>query len=576
MKRIRQKPFLAATFVLLHIVLLLLCLCGPRLFNKLSLNRTISTLFIEEMKRDTLNMHYTIKQPADYGILSYTPTLYVEEETNHTDKAFASLQKLSKERLSLSDQYLYQGMHRRLALIKTLEAYPYYSQPLSLNGGPLTSLILLFAEYSFEKERDITDYLALLAQSEDYLCAIGTYQKDRVDKGFTSSSSLYDSLYETAANLSALGPSILRTAFEEKLKSFSFSKQKLSLYLAKHDQALASLSKGYKELADTIAALPGATSDTPLCNLPEGESYYKALLQYKTGSFRDPTLLRTLLCEDLRQTLSDILALSDITDVPAADNLFPVLSEPAILEYLQDACMGNYPTLTTVNPIVKTVWPGMEEITAPAFYLTTPKGCDTNVIYINKSETVSPQETFATLAHEGFPGHLYQNVYQNEHQSKLQTMTGSLCGYTGYYEGWALYSEFGAYDCMADALSSQGKTAESTAISLEKLYKKLTLCMYTILDMDIHLNHATLRECIDTFASFGINGRTFAGAYQFIVRNPGYYPSYYIGYLELMNLKDYVKSLCGRNFSEMQFHSFYLEYGPTDFSTLQMIADMEF
>ena len=53
----------------------------------------------------------------------------------------------------------------------------------------------------------------------------------------------------------------------------------------------------------------------------------------------------------------------------------------------------------------------MEEFLSPAFYLTPP--ADTNApnsIYINNSADMSSLELYTTLAHEGFPGHLYQTV----------------------------------------------------------------------------------------------------------------------------------------------------------------------
>ena len=53
----------------------------------------------------------------------------------------------------------------------------------------------------------------------------------------------------------------------------------------------------------------------------------------------------------------------------------------------------------------------MKKFLSPAFYLTPPVDTRTpNVIYINDSGRTSSLELFGTLAHEGFPGHLYQTV----------------------------------------------------------------------------------------------------------------------------------------------------------------------
>ena len=75
------------------------------------------------------------------------------------------------------------------------------------------------------------------------------------------------------------------------------------------------------------------------------------------------------------------------------------------------------PTVT-----VKDVVPSLEPYSAPAFYLTTPLGdSDNNVIYINRRNSPQGLELYTTLAHEGFPGHLYQTVYSNRIFSDMHT-----------------------------------------------------------------------------------------------------------------------------------------------------------
>ena len=63
----------------------------------------------------------------------------------------------------------------------------------------------------------------------------------------------------------------------------------------------------------------------------------------------------------------------------------------------------------------------MEEYLSPAFYLVPPiDDFWQNTIYINEASTPIGLDLFTTLAHEGYPGHLYQTVYyllySKEHQ----------------------------------------------------------------------------------------------------------------------------------------------------------------
>ena len=54
----------------------------------------------------------------------------------------------------------------------------------------------------------------------------------------------------------------------------------------------------------------------------------------------------------------------------------------------------------------------MEEYLSPAFYMIPAiDNTSENVIYINKGHITDNLSLFTTFAHEGYPGHLYQNVY---------------------------------------------------------------------------------------------------------------------------------------------------------------------
>ena len=49
---------------------------------------------------------------------------------------------------------------------------------------------------------------------------------------------------------------------------------------------------------------------------------------------------------------------------------------------------------------------------SPAFYLTPPIDTGSpNLIYLNPDSRLRGIELYTTLAHEGFPGHLYQSQF---------------------------------------------------------------------------------------------------------------------------------------------------------------------
>ena len=85
----------------------------------------------------------------------------------------------------------------------------------------------------------------------------------------------------------------------------------------------------------------------------------------------------------------------------------------------------------------------MEDYLAPAYYITAPiDDYNANSIYINAKTDASTMRYFTTLAHEGFPGHLYQTIIS--YQSGLPAIR-SILNYPGYVEGWATYVEMMSY-----------------------------------------------------------------------------------------------------------------------------------
>ena len=60
-------------------------------------------------------------------------------------------------------------------------------------------------------------------------------------------------------------------------------------------------------------------------------------------------------------------------------------------------------------------------------------------------------DLFSTLAHEGYPGHLYQTVYFLDH---CEENLRQLLSFSSYSEGWASYVEYYSYS-LDNGLDSQ-------------------------------------------------------------------------------------------------------------------------
>ena len=128
--------------------------------------------FLSELEGNTLNMHYTVAYPSNFGLDSYTPVLpsySPERRENSCEELTSSLQflhGLDERKLNESDSYTYRLLLPYLENEKKgMELY-YYSNPLSPSSGAQSQLPILLAEYTFRSRQDVEDYLELLNQTD--------------------------------------------------------------------------------------------------------------------------------------------------------------------------------------------------------------------------------------------------------------------------------------------------------------------------------------------------------------------------------------------------------------------------
>lgn len=570
-----------------------------------------SALFEKEMTSNTLNMHYTIAHPEAFGICEYEPRLPVYDARNHlesqsgTENLLSLLDSIKTDRLSEKDRLAHTLLKRSLTLSLAMSNYPYYSEPLSPSSGMQTQLPILLAEYTFRSKQDVKDYLSLLDQTDEYFSSLLVFEQEKADANCLMPALCLKKVRnqcDTIITAEALeeGSHFLQTSFAERLSALSaqvpLTKEEALAFISQNNRLLKTvLLPAYESLSDGLYILEGrADGGLPrgLSAFPGGNKYYQLLLISQTGSYRTPEQVKELLSARLLQDYEDIRLLAarnpECKDTLAArtHTQMPGLNAGTMLADLQQRIQDDFPSLTgndkssgSSRPtvIIKNVSAALEDYSAPAFYLTTPiDDTDNNVIYINRKSTPDGMELYTTLAHEGYPGHLYQNVYCNRSLSDGQeNKARQLLWYGGYLEGWALYCEFLSFDYASGLMQEQGRAGDAVCVQLEKHNRSLQLCLYSLLDIMIHYENATPEQVALQLSSFGITDTNAANAvYTYIAESPCNYLKYYLGYLEILNLKEQAASIWGDDYSDLAFHTFYLDCGPCDFLTLtERLAD---
>ena len=594
-KKLTKKQWLPA------LAILIFCIVAILLFYFLTNDRhkfknLTEELFYSELAGDTLSLHYTLAHPANYG-LDLSPSLPSYKAGSETDlsgieAALKRLSEISPDKLSNEDVFTYYLLKHYLELCLEGKAFPYYDEPLSPSSGMQSGLPILLADYTFRNKQDIEDYLALLDQTDTYFAGLSLYQQEKSDAGlFMSHTSARKIIQQCDAlmdkNALSSGTHFLQKTFEERVTALEqagiITSEEKAGYLCENNRLLTTVMQpAYEALGDSFILLQDSEgNERGLFYHPEGKAYYEYLLTYSTGSGRSVNELKALLYEDFNSNYAALLSLLKENPELAAyatekELTLPFDTPSQMLSDLQSRMVKDFPPFPETNDnfhpscVIKTVSPSMENYSSPAYYLTPPiDDMNHNIIYINHKNMPDSLTLYTTMAHEGYPGHLYQTVYSQLYMNARNTPPiRYLLHYGGYVEGWALYVENLSYE-YAKQLFPDDPLAVAWCEAC-RLNRNIQLCMYSLLDIAIHYEGATLEEVEKILKRIGITApQTAEAIYQYIAEEPCNYPKYYIGYLEFHLLQKEARTLWGDDFSLPDFHQFVLETGPCDFTTLE-------
>lgn len=532
----------------------------------------MTNLFRNEMSGNTLNLHYTLTEPETYGIADYAATLgTISEDTwqqslSALENIRASLKNFDYNALSVSDRLTYDIMVEYADTQLSFSKYYLYDEILKPNTGIQAALPILLAEYNFNNKKDVTDYLGLLADIERYFDEIIEFEMEKSAAGLFMSDFAVDAILEECASFCAPSDEhYLITTFNQKLAEMdNISDAYKDEFIAKNKDLIYNhVLPAYEGLSTSLAALKGTgQNDMGLCYLPNGKIYYSNLVHSYTGSSHTIEELQEM--TEARRDYDLLMVAGLTTENPLlaseASSFTVDTSEPEeVLNYLISKISSDFPVPVNTEFTVNYVDECLQDSMAPAFYLTAPiDDLSHNCIYINPDSNSSGISLFTTLAHEGFPGHLYQTVMS--YDAGLSPIR-SILNYPGYTEGWATYVEMISY--------SYSGLAEDAALLMSSNQSAI-LSLYASTDMGIHYDGWNLSDTIKFFRDYGITDvETIQTIYEYIVEEPGHYLKYYIGYLEFLDLKEYAQELYGENYSNIKFHQAVLAMGPGSFDLLK-------
>lgn len=532
-------------------------------------------LFKTQIMTNTINLHYTLADPSQYGIRRYPITLghmdavSLAGDTELLQEQSDRLNQFDYGSLSKENQMTYDILKLSLETDRLLGSNYLMQEPLSPTLGIQAQLPILLAEYAFRNKDDIEDYLELLTLTEPYFQEIIEYEKVKSRSGLFMSSKTAGRIVEQCRSfIQNADTNYLLSTFEDRIRECSFlSEKQTEKYIRENEEAVRQhLIPAYENLIQALEQLKD-TGKNPygLCHYAGGQSYYEYLVKSSTGVYDDiPTIEQRL----QQQLVSDFTRMRRLLKVHTeiSDELEPNLfreknleSPESILTDLQEKMAYDFPALKEIDYSVKYVHSDLEAYLSPAFYLTPPfDALSPNSIYLNSQSDFSDITRYTTLAHEGFPGHLYQTQYfaQSSPDSIRYLLT-----HGGYVEGWATYVESYAYQ-YAPLPRDIGE--------ILWLNRSINLCLYSLTDLGIHYRGWTPDDTAHFLKIFGITDPdAVAEIYQCILEDPANYLQYYVGCLSFLDLRKALQERLGADFELLEFHRKLLEIGPAPFPILK-------
>lgn len=588
-KNHRHTLFASICFILLSGTILFGCgqASTQTSLKQKKFDRFLNSCFREYAAENTVTLHFKLSNPSAYGIKTPVSPTYgdfssdtLKKNCSRSKELLQKLYTFPTSSLTKKQKLTWQIFQDYLNESIINEKYILYSSPLGTNGLQ-SEIPVTLSEYRLDNEKDIKDYLSLVNQVPELFTQILDFEQERRNAGLISPSFVIsDTIDQIDQFLNASEENNpLIQSFEDRLTEVeSLSKDQKASYIANNRLLVTDkVLPAYKSLKTSLQAYTNDSKNTSskerLCEYKNGQDYYKFLLMSNVGTDFSPEDCITILESQLKNTVKDISSLTAKNKDLYTEYLsaVPALSAPKeIMNTLKNDSLVEFPEIKNISCQLKNVPDALSGTSACAFYLVPPiDSTKDNIIYINKSR-VDSNELFSTLAHESYPGHLYQtNYFLTTNPSPLRTFLHC----AGYDEGWGTYAQLYSYNFIEFK-----NVDEQTTKQLRQLYRDndlLSLSLSSLCDLYVNYKNYDENALANYLQTYGIDKDSAQNLYRYVIENPTTYLSYSIGCYELDQLKQTMSDSLGKAFKISDFHEAVLNVGSCNFSILRQEIEKE-
>ncbi len=291
----------------------------------------------------------------------------------------------------------------------------------------------------FKTVEDAENYILVLESLKDYFGDLCEYEKLRVEKGYASSDASYDGVIESFENLVAQKDDcFLYESFAQRLEAIEdiTEDQKADLIKRHEDTMKSVVFPTFEDCIKSMKECKGnCVNELGLYYYDGGKYLYEDIVRAKSNSQITPKEAIEVMDDMLYGAFIDYV--TSIQTQGILDLDFTAGDVQENLDYLYDTVFEYFPEIPEHKYQLRDVPEVFQDSFSPAAYLGFHlDNFDSNAILIN---TAAGSSNFGTVvAHEGYPGHMYQSLYTRMVSIHPYLI---LTGSSGYKEGWAQYVE---------------------------------------------------------------------------------------------------------------------------------------
>lgn len=539
-------------------------------------------LFKKGVESDPLTLKLALKDPealgvempdATWGELSYEEAARTAAEYG---EFLAELRQIDRSALSETEQLTYDTIEQELsAYAEGMDSY-YYEEVLSPYNGLHTNLPFNFVLYELDNEQDAENYLGLLADAARYVAEdVLRFEQEKAERGTFMNDVTLDKVLEQIKDFADAGEScFLYATFGDSLAQLGLDADVEAAYLAENEAAVDALLEAYQTLYDGLDALRGSCAGTGALHEhgAEGLAYFEEGLNAAACSSLTPEEAVTLLENEIKAEYQKLITIL-YTDEEALEQYgtidLSVGTSEENLALLEELMAGYYPELPAHSVRFIDVPEELEDQFSPAAYLVPPvDDASENTIIINVKTMEDDPCLLDTIAHEGYPGHMYHYIYLRGLLEETGWYRQNM-NLTGYYESWSQYAE-NFFDEYNTDFSNNYCVLMSTNERISGLL------LPALLSIGVHYygwDEAAVAEHVAPYFDEETAAQLVPAYFEIALDDPFYYLEYALGYSLLQQeLRDAQAELGGK-FDLRAFNEAFLSIGPSYFNLISPKLD---